>query len=241
MNNDKTTMEQLQMATDSYGTVIAYGDFVLASAYRHLGKGRIGNDARVYKLAQHPIPGWGPDARGFIECELDLVAENQPPCVRTPGKPVRGPALAGARRSPDASMDARCRHREGVVDNVRGSSAPRGGYNPRSCQQRASAPISPADRRQRAPRAAGAGTAPTTFVGTKGEGRPDRRPRRPRARPAGVPTTGCPQSWRRANSASTSTDTPRGRAATPTALRAWAEPKTSPNSSEAPLTTPACP
>jgi hypothetical protein len=32
MNNEKTTMEQLQMATDSYGTVIAYGDFVLASA-----------------------------------------------------------------------------------------------------------------------------------------------------------------------------------------------------------------
>ncbi|MES5997548.1 hypothetical protein U6S82_12370, partial [Cutibacterium acnes] len=39
MNNEKTTMEQLQMATDSYGTVIAFGDFVLASAYRHLGKG----------------------------------------------------------------------------------------------------------------------------------------------------------------------------------------------------------
>jgi hypothetical protein len=35
--------------------VIAYGDFVLASAYRHLGKGRIGNDARVYKLAEQPI------------------------------------------------------------------------------------------------------------------------------------------------------------------------------------------
>lgn len=75
MNNDKTTMGQLQMATDSYGTVIAYGDFVLASAYRHLGKGKIGNDARVYKLAEAPIPGWGPDARAFIECELDLVAE----------------------------------------------------------------------------------------------------------------------------------------------------------------------
>ena len=75
MNNEKTTMEQLQMATDSDGTVIAYGDFVLASAYRHLGKGRIGNDARVYKLAEQPISGWGPDARGFSECELDLVAE----------------------------------------------------------------------------------------------------------------------------------------------------------------------
>lgn len=47
MNTSKVTMEQLQIATDSYGTVIAYRDFVLASAYRHLGKGRIGNDARV--------------------------------------------------------------------------------------------------------------------------------------------------------------------------------------------------
>lgn len=55
--------------------MIAYGDFVLASAYRHLSKGRIGNDARVDNLAKQPVPGWGPDARGFIECELDLVAE----------------------------------------------------------------------------------------------------------------------------------------------------------------------
>ena len=39
------------------------------------GKGRIGNDARVYKLAEQPIPGWGSDARSFIECELALVAE----------------------------------------------------------------------------------------------------------------------------------------------------------------------
>lgn len=75
MNTSKVTMEQLQIATDSYGTVIAYGDFVLASAYRHLGKGRIGNDARVYKLAEQPIPCWGSDARSFIECELALVAE----------------------------------------------------------------------------------------------------------------------------------------------------------------------
>ena len=75
MNTSKTTMEQLQMATDSYGTVITYGDFVLASTYRHLGKGRIGNDARVYKLAQQPIGGWEPDARSFIECELALIAK----------------------------------------------------------------------------------------------------------------------------------------------------------------------
>ena len=39
-----------------------------------------------------------------------------------------------------ADTDARCRHCEGVVDTVRGSSTPRGGYNARSCQQRASVP-----------------------------------------------------------------------------------------------------
>ena len=43
------------------------------------------------------------------------------------------------------------------------------------------------------------------------------------------------------NSASTSTLTLRGSAATPTALRACWLPKISPNSSEAPLMTPACP
>mgnify|MGYP001679355290 CR=1 FL=1 len=83
--------------------------------------------------------------------------------------------------------DARCRHCEGVVDIVRGSSTPRGGYNARSCQQRASVPISHADRRQRASASAGASTTPVAFVGTKGEGRPDRRPRRLRVRPTGVP------------------------------------------------------
>ena len=38
-------------------------------------------------------------------------------------------------------MDARCRHREGAVDIVRGSLTPRGGYNARRCEQRASVPI----------------------------------------------------------------------------------------------------
>ena len=46
--------------------------------------------------------------------------------------------------------DARCRHREGVVDIVRGLLTPRGGYNARWCQQRASVPISHADCQQRA-------------------------------------------------------------------------------------------
>ena len=46
--------------------------------------------------------------------------------------------------------DARCRHHEGVVDIVRGLSTPRGGYNARWCQQRASVPMSHADCQQRA-------------------------------------------------------------------------------------------
>ena len=47
------------------------------------------------------------------------------------------PARARA-RAHVVDTDARCRHREGVVDIVRGLSTPRGGYNARWCQQRAS-------------------------------------------------------------------------------------------------------
>ena len=57
------------------------------------------------------------------------------------------PALA---RALPPGVDARCRHREGVVDIVRGLLTPRGGYNARWCQQRASVPISHAECQQRA-------------------------------------------------------------------------------------------
>ena len=45
--------------------------------------------------------------------------------------------LVGSARG-GVGTDAHCWQREGVVDIVRGSSTPRGGYNARSCQQRAS-------------------------------------------------------------------------------------------------------
>ena len=54
--------------------------------------------------------------------------------------PGRGRALSARVRvrARVVETDARCRHREGVVDIVRGLSTPRGGYNARWCQQRAS-------------------------------------------------------------------------------------------------------
>ena len=66
--------------------------------------------------------------------------------------PGRGRALSARVRvrARVVDADARCRHREGVVDIVRGLSTPRGGYNARWCQQRASVPISHADCQQRA-------------------------------------------------------------------------------------------
>ena len=67
--------------------------------------------------------------------------------------PWRGRALSARARAQAhvVETDARCRHREGVVDIVRGLSTPRGGYNARWCQQRASVPISHAECQQRAP------------------------------------------------------------------------------------------
>lgn len=69
------TMEELQMTTDSYGTVMQYGNLVLATNYRWTKDSGYGNDARVYRLAEQPIPGFGQDARGFVECQLELAAE----------------------------------------------------------------------------------------------------------------------------------------------------------------------
>lgn len=71
-----TTMEQLQMSTDrSYGTVMQYGNLVLATNYRWTKDLGYGNDARVYRLTEQPIPGFGKNARGFVECQLELAAE----------------------------------------------------------------------------------------------------------------------------------------------------------------------
>lgn len=70
-------MENLQMSTDSYGAVLRYGDKVLASKLVWIeGVGQV-SDARVYRLAEEPIPGVGANSRGFVECELELVAETE--------------------------------------------------------------------------------------------------------------------------------------------------------------------
>ena len=92
--------------------------------------------------------------------------------------PGRGRALSARVRVRGrvVDTDARCRHREGVVDIVRGLSTPRGGYNARWCQQRASVPISHADCQQRA-------SVRTTRVGD------NNARRRPRPGPSSVRTT----------------------------------------------------
>ena len=75
-------------------------------------------------------------------------------------------------------VDARCRHREGVVDIVRGLSTPRGGYNARSCQQRASA------------------AAPWALVGTTaGWGAPRRAPPK-KTSGRKIRTVSAPSAWR---------------------------------------------
>ena len=74
-NETKLTMEDLQMQYNSYGAVMQYGNYVLASNWVNLGKGKIGNTAKLYIALEEPIPGWGENAWGFIQCELGLVAE----------------------------------------------------------------------------------------------------------------------------------------------------------------------
>ena len=76
MNNTETvTTEALQMRVDSYGAVIAYGNYTLATfATWKKGEG-FGNNAQVYRLTEQPVTGVGPDATGRSECTLELVAE----------------------------------------------------------------------------------------------------------------------------------------------------------------------
>ena len=99
-----------------------------------------------------PGPGAGvPRAVGVVDrVHVDRVRSAPGPGEGAP--PGRGRALSARVRvrTRVVDTDARCRHREGVVDIVRGLSTPRGGYNARWCQQRASVPISHADCQQRA-------------------------------------------------------------------------------------------
>lgn len=77
MSNNKTkvTMEDLQMNTNSFGAVIQYGNYVIATNWVNMGKDKIGNTARLYIALEEPIPGFGPNSRGFNECALGLIAE----------------------------------------------------------------------------------------------------------------------------------------------------------------------
>lgn len=77
MSNNETTvmMEDLQMNTNSFGAVIQYGNYVIATNWVNMGKGKQGNTARLYIALEEPIFGFGPGSRGFNECALGLVAE----------------------------------------------------------------------------------------------------------------------------------------------------------------------
>ncbi len=78
-NNEETktwTAEELQGFTNlSYGAVLQHGDhFLVSDLVWRKEEGQV-NDARVYRLAEEPIPGFGADARGAFECKLKLVAK----------------------------------------------------------------------------------------------------------------------------------------------------------------------
>lgn len=72
---EKLTTEALQMRVDSYGAILAHGDYTLATFATWTKKDGYGNSAQVYRLTEAPIDGFGPDARGRSECDLELIAE----------------------------------------------------------------------------------------------------------------------------------------------------------------------
>lgn len=74
-NETKLTMEDLQMNTYSFGAVIQYGNYVIATNWVNMGKGKQGNTAKLFIALEEPIFGFGPKSRGFNECELGLVVE----------------------------------------------------------------------------------------------------------------------------------------------------------------------
>ena len=74
-NETKVTMEGLQMRTDSFGAVIQYGNYVIATNWVNMGKGKQGNTAKLFIALEEPFFGFGRGSRGFSECELGLIAE----------------------------------------------------------------------------------------------------------------------------------------------------------------------
>ncbi|VEI13858.1 Uncharacterised protein [Trueperella bialowiezensis] len=75
MTTTKITTEELQRRVDSYGAVLAHGNYVLATFATWTKDEGFGNNAQVYRLIEEPINGFGPDTRGFNECGLELVTE----------------------------------------------------------------------------------------------------------------------------------------------------------------------
>lgn len=71
---ETTTMETLQMQTDSYGAVVRYGNLVIATSYGWHKGGVYGNDARIYRLTETPSGNpW--HGKSFIECGLELIKQ----------------------------------------------------------------------------------------------------------------------------------------------------------------------
>ena len=71
----KITTEDLQMKADSSGAVLAYGEYTLATFATWTKEEGYGNNARIYRLIESPIPGFGEGARGRDDCALELIAE----------------------------------------------------------------------------------------------------------------------------------------------------------------------
>ena len=76
MNTTKVTSETLQMRVDSYGTVLAYGNYTLASFATWTKAEGFGNNAQLYRLMEEPVSGFGSNSKGRGECELELIVES---------------------------------------------------------------------------------------------------------------------------------------------------------------------
>ena len=72
---ENLTTENLQMRVDSYGAVLANGDYTLATFATWNKKDGCGNNAQVYRLTEAPVDGFGPDAKSRNECALELITE----------------------------------------------------------------------------------------------------------------------------------------------------------------------
>lgn len=72
---ENLTTEALQMKVDSYGAIFAHGEYTLATFTAWTKGEGFGNSALVYRLAEQPVTGFGPDAKGRSECAPELIVE----------------------------------------------------------------------------------------------------------------------------------------------------------------------